>query len=123
MFMPAINGHDLIGLFGVLGDEVGDAMDQRMRQALLDVAGAPLVALAVVTRCALGLLGNLDQAFARVGAAIEHHVFDPLAQVGFELVVDTHHAGVDDAHVHPRLDGVVQEHGVDRLAHRVVATK
>ena len=32
-------------------------------------------------------------------------------------------AGVDDAHVHAGLDGVVKEHRMDRLAHRVVAAK
>jgi hypothetical protein len=42
---------------------------------------------------------------------------------GLQVVVHAHHAGVDDAHVHPGLDGVVQEHGVDGLAHRVVAAE
>jgi hypothetical protein len=40
-----------------------------------------------------------------------------------QVVVDGQLAGVDDAHVHAGLDGVVQEHGVDRLAHRVVAAE
>ena len=42
---------------------------------------------------------------------------------GVEVVVHAHHAGVDDAHVHAGLDRVVQEHGVDRLAHRLVAAE
>ena len=73
--------------------------------------------------CALGLLGDLDQALAGVLAAVEHDVLDALAQLGVEVVVDADHAGVDDAHVHPRLDRVVEEHGVDGFAHRVVAAE
>ena len=57
------------------------------------------------------------------GAPVEHHVLDPLAQLGLDLVVDDEHAGVDDAHVQPGLDRVEQEHRVDRLAHRVVAAE
>ena len=72
---------------------------------------------------ALGRLGDLHQPLAGVGAAVEHHVLDALAQLGLELVVHADHAGVDDAHVHAGLDRVVQEHGVDGLAHRVVAAE
>jgi hypothetical protein len=32
-------------------------------------------------------------------------------------------AGIDDAHVHARLDGVVQEDGVHRLAHGLIAAE
>jgi hypothetical protein len=58
-----------------------------------------------------------------VAAAVEHHVLDALAQHRVQVVVDADHAGVDDAHVHARLDGVVEEHGVDGLAHRLVAAE
>ena len=61
--------------------------------------------------------------FGDPGAPVQHDVLDTLAQDRIELVVHAHHAGVDDAHVHARLDGVVQEHGVDGLAHRVVAAE
>ena len=134
--MPAINGPSitcsgrpplrqdrLVDLLGVLDDEVVDAVDQRVAQALLDRLGAPGQARAVVLGLALGVLGDLDQALAGIGAAVQHHVLDPLAQLGLEVVVDADHAGVDDAHVHPGLDRVVQEHGVDRFAHRVVAAE
>ncbi len=84
---------------------------------------APLQLLALVLGAALGGFGHLDQALAGIGAAVEHHVFHALAQLGLEVVVDAHHAGVDDAHVHARLDRVVEEHRVDRFAHRVVAAE
>ena len=68
-------------------------------------------------------VGDLEQPLGGVGAPVEDDVLDPLAQLGVDLVVDDQRAGVDDAHVHAGLDGVVEEHGVDRLAHRVVAAE
>ena len=141
MFMPAISGPSITcsgrppaaliccqALLGVLDDEVGDAVHQRVRRAARRPSSAarraaPGEPRRVVARRALGALGDLDQALAGVLAAVEHHVLDPLAQLRVEVVVDADHAGVDDAHVHARLDRVVQEHGVDRLAHRVVAAE
>ncbi len=120
------------GLLGVGDDELGDAVHQRVAEPLVDRAGAPGQARAVVLGRALGGLGDLDQAFAGgqqrlAGLAgrlpVQHHVLDALAQHGFEIVVDADHAGVDDAHVEPGADRVVEEHGVDRLAHRVVAAE
>jgi hypothetical protein len=72
---------------------------------------------------ALGLVGDLQQALGRIGAAVQHHVFHALAQLGLQVVVHADHAGVDDAHVHAGRNRVVQEHGVDGLAHRVVAAE
>ena len=73
--------------------------------------------------CALTRLGELTSRSVASGAAVEHHVLDALAQLRVELVVDAELAGVDDAHRHAGADRVVQEHGVDRLAHRVVAAE
>ena len=42
---------------------------------------------------------------------------------GIEIVVHRHLAGIDDAHVHAGLDGVIEEHRVHRLAHPFVATE
>ena len=66
--------------------------------------------------CGLQLLAEVDQPLGGVGAAVEQHVLDQLAQLGLDLLVDLEHAGVDDAHVHAGLDGVVQERRVHRLA-------
>jgi hypothetical protein len=46
-----------------------------------------------------------------------------LQQVLRDVVVHTDLPGVDDAHVHARLDGVVEEGGVDGLAHGFVAAE
>ena len=118
----------LIGLLGVVDDELGDAVHQRVAEAVADRhrrlgRAAPVVALALVLGAALRGLGHFDQALSGIGPAVEHHVFHPFAQHRLQVVVHPDHAGVDDAHVHAGLDRVVQEHGVDRFAHRVVAAK
>ena len=113
----------LVGLFSVFGDEVGDAVHQRVRQARAHVGVAPFQLFAVVPGRALGGFGDFQQALGGVRAPVQHHVFHALAQLGLQIVVHAHHAGVDDAHVHARPDGVVEEHGVDGLAHRVVAAE
>jgi hypothetical protein len=71
----------------------------------------------------LELLGDLQQAFGGIGAAIEHYILDAFAQLLGHVVIDHQCAGIDDAHIHAGLDGVVQEDRVDRLAHGVVAAE
>ena len=66
---------------------------------------------------------NVDHALGGVLAAVEEDVLDVLEQLRRDVLVDLELAGVDDAHVHAGLDGVVQEGGVDGLAHGVVAAE
>ncbi|MPM40213.1 hypothetical protein SDC9_86853 [bioreactor metagenome] len=121
--------HDLlVGLFGVFGDEVGDAVHQGVRQTLANRLrclgrAAPLELLAVVLGRTLGAVGDLQQTLGRIGAAVEHHVLHAFAQLGLQVVIHTDHAGIDDAHVHACPDRVIEEHGVDGLAHGVVAAE
>ena len=68
-------------------------------------------------------LGERKQPLGRVGAAVEHHVLAGLAQLGIEIVIDRDLAGIDDAHIHAGGDGVIEEHRVHRLAHRLVAAE
>jgi hypothetical protein len=68
-------------------------------------------------------LGGLEQALGGVRAPVQDHVLDPLAQLRVEVVDKRQGAGVDDAHVHAGGDRVLQEHRVDRLAHRLVAAE
>ena len=109
--------------FGVLDDVGGDAAHQRMGQAFLHRAFAPFQIFDLFLAAALDGLGQLDQLLARVGVAIQHHVFHRVAQVFGNLFVHAELSGVDDAHAHAGLDGVVQEHGVDGFAHRLVAAE
>ena len=133
----AFGQHRLVSGLGVFVDEVGDAMHQRVaefvRHAHRCFGGAAPSELGAVVFCrALGALGHFDQTLTCgqvfftvfvLGRAVQDHVFDTFSQRGLQVVVNAHHACVDDAHVHACLDGVVQEHGVDGFAHRVVAAK
>ena len=71
----------------------------------------------------LEALAEVDEPLGRVGASVEEDVFDELAELGGDLLVDLEHAGVDDAHVHAGLDGVEDERRVHRLADVVIATE
>ena len=111
--MPSISGPSMTEeraaefdarFFGV-GLDVGvDALHQRVREALLDGAVAPLFGLLLggdgACACGLQRFAEVDEALGRVGAAVEQHVFDQHFQLGLDLFVDLEHAGVDDAHVH-----------------------
>src|SRR5262249_16712457 len=46
-----------------------------------------------------------------------------LTQLRVEIVVNGDLASIDNAHIHARLDGVIQKHGVHRLAHPLVSTE
>ena len=78
---------------------------------------------AVLCLAFLDRLGEIDQRFAGIRVAVQHHILDLLAQHRLQIVVDAEHAGIDDAHGHAGLDRVVEEDGVDRLAHGIVAAE
>ena len=84
--------------------------------------------LEVLRLCFLGAgaaeaLGDGQHALGRIGAAVQDDVLAGLAQVRVDGLVDRKLAGVDDPHVHARLDGVIEEDRVHRLAHRLVAAE
>mmetsp|Transcript_30482 Transcript_30482/g.79140 ORF Transcript_30482/g.79140 Transcript_30482/m.79140 type:complete len:974 (-) Transcript_30482:1460-4381(-) len=122
----------LARLLGVSVDELGDALDERVREALVDRLLAPLelVGVADGRRAAallvlLLLLGELEQPLdvLAVGRVVEHDLLDVRAHRLGDVGVDGHGARVHDAHRHAVLDGVVQEDGVDGLAQRGEATE
>ena len=68
--------------------------------------------------------GDLQQALGAVGAAVEDHVLDAVAQQLGHLARTPRAApALTMRHVQPGLDRVVQEDRVDGLAHRVVAAE
>ena len=71
----------------------------------------------------LSFAGDLEQTLGPVGTAVEDHVLDALAQLRVDLLVLRQLAGVDDRHVEPGGDRVVEENGVDRLTQRFVAAE
>ena len=114
----------LARLLGVGDDELVHALDQRMLQPLLDRPAAPFGVLRLGDLAGALVLGReLEQPLGGVGIAVEDHVLAGVAQLLRDLVVDLELAGIDDAHVHARLDGVVEEHRVHGLAHRLVAAE
>ncbi|MNK86739.1 hypothetical protein D3C87_1066570 [compost metagenome] len=117
-------GEGLTGFFGVFDDVGGDALDQCVLQALVDVPVAPLFGLGFLDAAvALVLVGNGEEGVGAFRGAVKDHVFHGVAQFCRDLVVDLQLTGVDDAHGQAGTDRVQQEHRVDRLAHRVVATE
>jgi hypothetical protein len=89
---------------GVGHDEIGDALDQRVFEALLDRAvRARKIRTGVLGLAFLDGLGEIDQRLAGARIAVEHHILDLLAQRRLQIVVDAEHAGIDDAHGHAGL--------------------
>ena len=112
------------GFFGVLVDEFVDAFQQGMFEAFLDRPFAPRkIFLDLLAALPLEALGKLKQTLGRIGSAVEQHIFDMFEQFFRDLVVHLEHAGIDDAHVHARLAGVIEKCRVHRLAHDIVAAK
>src|SRR5690606_26367159 len=65
----------------------------------------------------------LKHALGGVGAAVEDDILTGFAQFGLDGFVDDQLPGIDDAHIHAGLDGVIEEHRVHRFTHRFVAAE
>ena len=115
----------LAGLLDVRVDVIDDAVDQGVLEPLVDRRrrARPSSLRLVLLLRRLDRLGELGQPVGGVGPAVEQHVLDALEQVLGDLLVDLELAGVDDAHVQPGADGVIQERRVHRLADHVVAAE
>ena len=114
-----------VTLEGILLDAVGDALEHRVVDPLGERSRAPGVG-GLCRGCRslfADRMGILREPLRGVGPAAEEHVFDPLEQFGFDLVVDAQHLRIDDAHVHAGADGVVEKSRMHRLAHGVVAAE
>ena len=68
-------------------------------------------------------IGKFDEPLGRVGPPIEQHVFDQFQQILRHLIVHGQLPGIDDAHVQPGANGVIQKCAVHRLADDVIAAK
>ncbi len=118
-------GRLLARLFRIRIDVFGDAIDQRMLQPLFNGEFAPrqILNLALLGTCTPVTFGNFKQPFGRVGVAVQHHIFASLAQFRIDALIDRKLARIDDAHIHADLDRMIQEHGMHRLTHRLVAAE
>ena len=66
-------------------------------------------------------LGEIGQSLGGIGPAVEEHVFHAFEQLFWDFFIDFYHTGIDDAHIHARLYGVVEKSGVHRFPDDVVA--
>ena len=110
-------------LLGVGFDVVDDAVDERVREPLRHRGLPPGDVELALRRLARHRAGEGDEPLGRVGPPGEDHVLDMLEQVRRDVLVDGELAGVDDSHVEPGVDGVVEEGGVHRLPHHLVAAE
>ena len=92
-------------------------------QSLLHRAAAPLADGADLALDSFVALGQRNQILRRVRSAGQNHVLHGLFQLRFNLVVHRQHPGIDDAHVQPGADGVVEKDRVHRFPHVIVASK
>ena len=112
------------GFLGVLDDMRVDPFDQSMLQPPDHIPAAPFRSLLFSNRVgALEALGHRDQPFGRAIIAVEDHILASGAQRGVDQVVNVKLPGVDDCHVEPGRDCVVEEHRMHRPADRLVAAE
>ena len=133
MFMPAISGPSItfsgrstVSRTASVSSSMYSVMPctSAWLQPLLDRPFAPgEILLLGLLLLAAEFLGQRQQPLGRAGIAVEDDVLAGLAQFGIDVVIDDHLPGIDDAHVHAGLDGVIQEHRMHRLAHRLVAAE
>ena len=112
------------GFLGVFHHIVGNAVHQRVRQPLLHGAFTPAQVLDLRSRAAaLVFVRDFQQPVRRVLAAVEDHVLNELPKLRGNFVINDEGRRVDDAHIHTRRNGVIEEHRVHRLAHRIIAAE
>ncbi len=114
---------ELLARFFGIGDDMRvDSLDQRMFQPAAHFPAAPLFGRLFVGRTlALVAFGQIDQPLRRIGTAHQDHVLAGLAQHRVDLVVNVQLPGVDDRHVEPGGDRMIEEHRMHRAAHGLVA--
>ena len=116
----------LARFLGIQLNKLGNAFHQRVFEALFHVPGAPLRHLGirrVVGFTAAIFLCQLQQSFGAIVTTVEDHIFNSIAQLGGQVVVNSQLSGVDDPHVHAVANGVVEEYRVNGFTYRVVATE
>ena len=113
-------GFERVGL-----DVVGHSSEQSVFDAFRQRPGAPRLLVCGSFGRGVGaeMLCVVDEPLGSVGTTAEDDVLDAFEQCGFDVAVNLQQLGIDDAHVHSRRDGVVEEDRVHRLAHDIVAAE
>ena len=68
-------------------------------------------------------LGKFNETLRRIVATIEQHILHAFAQPRLDLFINCKLTRVDDSHVEPGADRVIQKRRVHRFAHGVVSAK
>ena len=110
----------LPGLFHVCVDELHDPLDQRMREPCFDRAFPPGIGLDRRLAFLFHGFGEVDQPLGRIRPPIQQDVLDQFQQVLGDLFIHAQLAGIDNRHVQPGLDGMIQKRRVHGLTHDVV---
>ena len=109
------------GFLGVFYDVIGNPPDQRMGQPFAHRAVAPFQVIGAFANLSAGLIGDFQQAFGGVLAAVEDNVLDAVAQIFGQFPVHRQLSGIDNGHVEAVFDGMVQKHRMHGVAHGVIA--
>ena len=107
--------------FGVSLDVLYDALHERVTEPLLDALLAPREVLFGPAGLARVPVGERREAFGCVGRTVEEDVLDRGQQLLRDLVVHRQRASIDDAHVHARLNRVVEKRRMHRFASGIAA--
>ena len=67
--------------------------------------------------------GKRDQALGRIGVAVKNDIFTRNAQFGVNIIINIKLPRIDDGHIKPCRDGVIEKDGVHRAAHGFIATE
>ena len=94
-----------------------------MAQALVHRAFAPAQVLFAADLFAFGGGRQIQQAVGAIGILVQDHIFHHGQQFGRDFLVHGQLPRIDNAHVQPGLDGVIQEDRMHGLAHGVVAAE
>ena len=106
---------------GILFHVIRFSGQQGMRKPFANGLFAPAEILFALALFSSGGSSDFRQALRGVRAPVEDHVLHGFQKFRRNLLVDGQLPRVDDAHVQPRGDGVVEENRVHGLPHGVVA--
>ena len=114
----------LARFLGVRVDVIDDAFDERVRETLLDRRAAPRFILRPTTfPFAFTVSAKSTSRSVASARRLKSTSSTQLAQLRLDLLVNRELPGIDDPHVEPGLDGVIEKRGVHRFAHGVVAAE
>ena len=122
---PAASGLDgKPRFFGIVDNMRVDALDQRMFKPLVYRPAAPFCfGLFLRYISAAIFLGKRDEPLGSIGIAVEDDIFAGHAQFSVDVIIDIKLSRVDDGHIQPGWDGVIEKDRMHRPAHRFITTE